>query len=137
MTSLSGAHGLTGRQAEVLVLIGEGHSNRAIGERLGISENGVKNHVSRLLAKFDVPTRAALVSAARGERSEANALSPAEIVHLLSESLAEVLGTTATATLMKRATKRAGITAWDAQAPPANTQMHTVSSLVAALWPLL
>jgi predicted ArsR family transcriptional regulator len=121
----------------VLALIAEGLPNRAIADRLGISENGVKNHVSRLLAKFEVPTRAALVSAASRQTGGADQVSPADIVNLLADSLAEVLGTTATTVLMKRASKRAGINEWNPETPPVNMQMQTVNALVAALWPLL
>ena len=138
MTPPDGNVNLTKRQTDVLSLIAEGYSNRAIGERLGISENGVKNHVSRLLDKFDVPTRAALVRAAHPDNGATAApFTPADVVRLLSDSLAEVLGTSATATLMKRACKRAGIAGWNPQSPPTDTPMQTVSALVAALWPLL
>ncbi|MER6398621.1 response regulator transcription factor [Kitasatospora sp. NPDC001603] len=55
---------LTGREQEVLALIGEGLTNRQIGERLYLAEKTVKNHVSRLLAKLGVERRvqAALIA---------------------------------------------------------------------------
>lgn len=48
---------LTKREIEVLQLMAEGNSNRAIGERLFISEKTVKNHVSSILQKMDVQDR--------------------------------------------------------------------------------
>ncbi|MFJ4090856.1 response regulator [Kitasatospora sp. NPDC089913] len=55
---------LTAREQEVLALIGEGLTNRQIGERLYLAEKTVKNHVSRLLAKLGVERRvqAALIA---------------------------------------------------------------------------
>jgi two-component system response regulator DevR len=51
----------------VLDLIGEGLSNREIGDRLGLAEKTVKNHVTGLLAKlgFQRRTQAAAWMAAR------------------------------------------------------------------------
>ncbi|MGW2402642.1 LuxR C-terminal-related transcriptional regulator, partial [Kitasatospora sp. NPDC001664] len=48
---------LTGREHEILALIGEGLTNRQIGERLYLAEKTVKNHISRLLAKLGVERR--------------------------------------------------------------------------------
>jgi DNA-binding CsgD family transcriptional regulator len=44
--------GLTPREAEVLVLVAEGLTNRQIGQRLFISEKTASVHVSRLMAKL-------------------------------------------------------------------------------------
>ncbi|MFF3763951.1 response regulator [Streptomyces sp. NPDC001922] len=49
--------GLTNREREVLALIGEGLTNRQIGQRLYLAEKTVKNHISRLLAKLGVERR--------------------------------------------------------------------------------
>ena len=38
-------HLLTRREVEVIQLLADGHSNRTLGETLGISEKTVKNHV--------------------------------------------------------------------------------------------
>ncbi|WP_405015796.1 response regulator transcription factor [Kitasatospora sp. NBC_00070] len=56
---------LTGREGEILALIGEGLTNRQIGERLYLAEKTVKNHISRLLAKLGVERRvqAAVIAA--------------------------------------------------------------------------
>ncbi|WP_046499621.1 response regulator [Streptomyces odonnellii] len=48
---------LSPREREILVLIGEGLTNREIGKRLFLSEKTVKNHISRLLAKLGVERR--------------------------------------------------------------------------------
>jgi two-component system response regulator DegU len=48
---------LTKREAEVLRLMTEGKSNRAISEYLIISEKTVKNHVSSILQKMNVNDR--------------------------------------------------------------------------------
>lgn len=48
---------LTKREAEVLRLMTEGKSNKAIGECLVISEKTVKNHVSSILQKMNVDDR--------------------------------------------------------------------------------
>jgi DNA-binding NarL/FixJ family response regulator len=49
---------LTEREADVLSLVQVGLSNAAIGERLYISGKTVEHHVSRILAKLGVRTRA-------------------------------------------------------------------------------
>lgn len=50
-------HMLTDRQRAVLALIGQGLSNREIGERLGIAENTVKIHVTAILRALDADNR--------------------------------------------------------------------------------
>lgn len=59
---------LTKREREVLQLMAEGKSNRAIGEHLYISEKTVKNHVSSILQKLDVQdrTQAVVISIKNG-----------------------------------------------------------------------
>lgn len=49
--------GLTDREREILALIGEGLTNRQIGQRLYLAEKTVKNHISRMLAKLGVERR--------------------------------------------------------------------------------
>ncbi|MGH3040581.1 MAG: response regulator, partial [Gaiellaceae bacterium] len=46
-------HLLTRRECEVLQLLADGKSNRAVGETLYISEKTVKNHVSNILQKMN------------------------------------------------------------------------------------
>lgn len=48
---------LSPREREILALIGEGLTNRQIGERLYLSEKTVKNNISRLLGKLGVERR--------------------------------------------------------------------------------
>jgi DNA-binding CsgD family transcriptional regulator len=48
---------LTPRQAEVLTLVREGLSNREIADRLDISLDGVKFHVSEIISRTGVTTR--------------------------------------------------------------------------------
>ncbi|OBF54816.1 hypothetical protein A5787_04425 [Mycobacterium sp. 852002-50816_SCH5313054-b] len=52
-----GPDGLTGREVEVLRLLAEGLSNRAIGERLYISTNTAANHVRNILIKTGAANR--------------------------------------------------------------------------------
>jgi DNA-binding NarL/FixJ family response regulator len=49
---------LTPREREVLALIGQGLPNRAIAEKLFISEATVKTHINNLFAKADIRDRA-------------------------------------------------------------------------------
>jgi DNA-binding CsgD family transcriptional regulator len=55
---------LTPREAEVLALLSEGASNKAIARRLGISVHTAKFHVSQLLNKLDAGGRTDAVAAA-------------------------------------------------------------------------
>jgi DNA-binding CsgD family transcriptional regulator len=54
------AYGLTAREAEVALLIGEGHSNIAIASALRISTHTARHHTQRVLAKLRVHSRAAV-----------------------------------------------------------------------------
>jgi DNA-binding CsgD family transcriptional regulator len=65
LSTRSHAHGLTGREAEVLTLLTEGLRNSVIAKRLFVSTKTVDNHVSAILAKFGVPSRAEAVAMAR------------------------------------------------------------------------
>ena len=58
---------LTSREVDVLELLGQGHSNRIIGEHLFIAEKTVKHHMSNILIKLQVRSRteAALIAAHR------------------------------------------------------------------------
>jgi len=55
---------LTDRQRQVLDLVSIGHENKEIAGLLGTGEQAVKQQVSLLLKKFDVPSRAALARTA-------------------------------------------------------------------------
>jgi DNA-binding CsgD family transcriptional regulator len=52
-------HGLTPRELDVLVLLAEGKTNRAIADSLSLSERTVENHVLHMLAKLGLESRAA------------------------------------------------------------------------------
>jgi DNA-binding NarL/FixJ family response regulator len=54
---------LSQRQLDVLALIMQGYSNKAICRWLNLAEPTVKNHVTALLRVFEVPNRTALVVA--------------------------------------------------------------------------
>ena len=54
-------NGLTQRELEVLRLMAEQHSNAQIAERLFVSENTVKTHVSNILAKLGCSDRSGAV----------------------------------------------------------------------------
>lgn len=57
----AGNQHLTEREQEVLRLLARGHSNRAIGERLYVSETTAKFHVGNILRKLGVSRRAEAV----------------------------------------------------------------------------
>ncbi len=60
------AEALTPREREVLQLLAEGLANRAIAQRLAISEHTVKFHVNAILGKLNAQSRTeAVVRAAR------------------------------------------------------------------------
>lgn len=56
------------RQQQVLDLLVRGITNKEIGTRLGISERGVKHHVSKLLALYGVENRAGLIAIVLGRQ---------------------------------------------------------------------
>ncbi len=53
------ANGLTPRERQVLALVAGGKTNKAIAGALGLSEKTVDRHLSNILTKLDVPSRAA------------------------------------------------------------------------------
>jgi two-component system, NarL family, nitrate/nitrite response regulator NarL len=53
---------LTPREREILALIGDGLSNKAMARRLGISVHTVKFHLEALFAKLDATSRAEAVA---------------------------------------------------------------------------
>lgn len=63
---------LTEQERKILRLIGEGLTNRAIGERLHLEEKAIKNHVSGLLSKLGMDHHsqaAAYVARMQAERA--------------------------------------------------------------------
>jgi DNA-binding CsgD family transcriptional regulator len=61
-------HGLSGRELEVLRRVAAGETNRTIAEALVLSERTVDRHVSNILAKLRVPSRAAATAYAYQHR---------------------------------------------------------------------
>jgi non-specific serine/threonine protein kinase len=59
LADLTTSYGLTRREQQVLRLLAEGHTNRAIANVLSISERTVEGHVLHILTKLDLPSRAA------------------------------------------------------------------------------
>jgi DNA-binding CsgD family transcriptional regulator len=59
---------LTPREREVLALLRRGLTNEEIAQRLGISLDGAKYHVSQILSKLGVATREEAAAVALGER---------------------------------------------------------------------
>ncbi len=55
-------YGLSAREAEVMNLIVQGHSNGEIAGRLFLAEKTVKNHVNRIYAKLGVTSRASAIA---------------------------------------------------------------------------
>ena len=60
--SLARPLGLSLREAEIMTLIAEGHSNREIAAQLVLAEKTVKNHVNRIYAKLGAQSRAAAIT---------------------------------------------------------------------------
>ncbi|GGT03964.1 DNA-binding response regulator [Planobispora rosea] len=70
---------LSAQERQILELIGEGLTNRQIGERMFLAEKTVKNYVSNLLGKLDMQRRtqaASLVTRLKAERGERGDLRP-------------------------------------------------------------
>jgi hypothetical protein len=133
----------------VLKLVARGHANKAIAALLGVSENGVKAHIARLLLKFDVPNRAALVRVALPGDDPRTARS-GDLYLVLRETLTEVVGLTATDVLLRRALHRAasreprlerlagkatnGSLEWESDVGPNVAELRAI---LRELWPLL
>ncbi|MGM0384632.1 MAG: response regulator [Actinomycetota bacterium] len=60
---------LTPSERRVLELIGDGLSNREIGDRLGVAEKTVKNHITSLLAKMGLQRRTQAAAWVAGQRA--------------------------------------------------------------------
>lgn len=53
--------GLSSREAQIMSLIAEGHSNGEIAAQLVLAEKTVKNHVNRIYGKIGAESRAAAI----------------------------------------------------------------------------
>jgi DNA-binding CsgD family transcriptional regulator len=60
---------LSRREREVLALVAEGRTNKAIADALFVSPNTVKTHVASLLHKFHAETRVQLAAIATRQSS--------------------------------------------------------------------
>jgi DNA-binding NarL/FixJ family response regulator len=60
-------HGLTPRELDVLRLLADGKTNRAIAEALGLSGKTIDRHVENIFGKIDVSSRAAATAFAYRE----------------------------------------------------------------------
>ncbi len=58
---------LTGRELEILTLVGEGNTSKEIADQLYISENTVRNHVRNILDKLGMKSRFEAVNWAHRE----------------------------------------------------------------------
>jgi len=61
LSTLESLETLTAREHEVLKLVVDGRTNRAIGKELGIAEDTVKKHMQNILAKLDATNRTSVV----------------------------------------------------------------------------
>jgi DNA-binding NarL/FixJ family response regulator len=64
----SSSHGLSPRELQVLRLVAAGKTNKAIAAELSLSEKTIDRHVSNILAKLDVASRAAATAYAYQHR---------------------------------------------------------------------
>lgn len=60
---------LTPSERKVLELIGDGLANREIGEKLGVAEKTVKNHITSLLSKMGLQRRTQVAAWVAGQRA--------------------------------------------------------------------
>lgn len=67
---------LTVQERRILLLIGEGLTNRAIGERLHLAEKTIKNYVSGLLAKLGMERRSQAAAYVARLQAQAQAHAP-------------------------------------------------------------
>ncbi|MEA4906240.1 MAG: response regulator transcription factor [Chloroflexi bacterium] len=56
-TGLAAVDALTGRELEVLTLVGKGYTNKAIGAQLSISDRTVQNHLAHIFDKLHAASR--------------------------------------------------------------------------------
>jgi DNA-binding NarL/FixJ family response regulator len=68
MASHLSSDALSGREIEVLRMVGEGCSNKIVADRLSISEDTVKGHMRSILSKLNANdrTHAVMIAIKRG-----------------------------------------------------------------------
>ena len=62
MGSVRGTQSLTDRERDIVLHVFVGYTNREMCERLGVSWLTVRNHISRLLVKFEAKNRTDLLA---------------------------------------------------------------------------
>jgi DNA-binding CsgD family transcriptional regulator len=60
----NGCRDLSAREIEVLRLVADGRSNKAIGQAMGLSALTVKSHLARIARKLGTGDRAGMVAVA-------------------------------------------------------------------------
>jgi DNA-binding CsgD family transcriptional regulator len=70
ISTRSNSHGLTRREAEILGLLSEGLRNSVIAKRLFVSTKTVDHHVSAILTKLRVPSRAEAIALTHRQSGE-------------------------------------------------------------------
>jgi DNA-binding NarL/FixJ family response regulator len=70
ISTRSSPYGLTERETEILALVSEGLRNSVIAQRLFVSTKTVDHHVSAILAKLGVPSRALAIAMTRRRMDE-------------------------------------------------------------------
>ena len=70
---------LTERQRTVVAHVRQGYSNREIGDKLAISEDGVKAHLSRLYLRYGVTNRVELIATVDETAGQPLAVASAEM----------------------------------------------------------
>ena len=68
--ALVDAHGLTAREAEILLLTARGHASSYIAEQLFISASTVRFHQQNIYRKLDVHSRQELLILVNGEEAQ-------------------------------------------------------------------
>jgi DNA-binding CsgD family transcriptional regulator len=91
---------LTERQRLVIAHVRQGYSNREIGDKLAISEDGVKAHLSRLYLRYGVTNRVELITSVN-ETTDQRSLtaSPAPDTSRVHANGVHANGTPATTTI--------------------------------------
>jgi len=86
---------ITPREREVLERVVNGMTNKVIAEEMGIGEQAVKAHISRLFLKFRVESRAGLAVAALSQEIDERSTAVHELERLAHEERRDALRTRA------------------------------------------
>ncbi|HEY6201674.1 MAG TPA: LuxR C-terminal-related transcriptional regulator [Candidatus Limnocylindria bacterium] len=86
---------MTPREREVLQRVVAGMANKAIAEEMGIGEQAVKAHISRLFLKFRVESRAGLAVAALNQEIDERSTAVRELERLAQQERRDALRTRA------------------------------------------